>query len=350
MGDCETVAVAGLKHPVEILLDRWGVPHIFAADDGDGFLAQGWNAARDRLWQIDLWRKRGLGLLAADFGPAYLERDRAARLLLYRGQMAPEWASYGPNAEAWTEAFVAGINAYVDFVLADRNRLPVEFAIMDTRPSHWRPVDVVRIRSHARVNNLDQELRRATVAAKFGVAADQLRKRLEPVWEIKIPEGFEPEEMPGQILQTYLLGTEPPAFGAAGAGDQLKAAPSELSGSNAWALGPARTVTGRALLASDPHRVFGMPSLRYMVHLNAPGLNVIGAGEPAVPGVSLGHNERLGFGLTIWPVDQEDLYVYELDEAEPELYRYGAGWERLETVTEVVEVRGREAVPQQHDR
>src|SRR3954451_1566033 len=90
-----------------------GIAHIYAANVRDAFSLQGYNAARDRLWQIDLWRKRGLGLLAKDFGPGYVAQDRAARMFLYRGDMNQEWASYGPNAKSYTEAFVAGVNAFL---------------------------------------------------------------------------------------------------------------------------------------------------------------------------------------------------------------------------------------------
>ena len=94
--------LAGLHQPAEILVDQWGIPHIYAGSVRDAFFVQGYNAARDRLWQIDLWRKRGLGLLSRDFGPAYVAQDRAARLFLYRGDMAAEWAAYGPDAKAQT--------------------------------------------------------------------------------------------------------------------------------------------------------------------------------------------------------------------------------------------------------
>src|SRR5262245_20690798 len=100
---------------------------------------------RDRLWQIDLWRKRGLGLLAKDFGPNYVAQDRAARLFLYRGDISQEWAAYGPDAKSSTEAFVAGINAFVAEIVAGRHPLPVEFRIAGTSPAMWQIEDVVRI-------------------------------------------------------------------------------------------------------------------------------------------------------------------------------------------------------------
>ena len=100
--------LSGLGEAAEIVIDRWGIPHIYAASQTDAFFVQGFNAARDRLWQIDLWRKRGLGLLAGELGPAYVERDRAARLLLYRGDMAAEWASYGAEAQSRTNRLRRG--------------------------------------------------------------------------------------------------------------------------------------------------------------------------------------------------------------------------------------------------
>src|ERR1700710_812525 len=133
-----TYSIPGLTGPAEIRVDRWGIPHIRAASRRDVFLAQGFNAARDRLWQLDLWRKRGLGLLAADFGPGFLAQDRAARLFLYRGDMEAEWAAYGTSeTRSITEAFVAGINAWIARATAQPALLAPEFATMGTAPEPW---------------------------------------------------------------------------------------------------------------------------------------------------------------------------------------------------------------------
>src|SRR6201999_3746793 len=113
-----TTPAPGLQAPGKILVHVWGIPHIYAENEHDLFFLQGYNAARDRLWQIDLWRKRGLGLLSASFGPVYAGQDRAARLFLYRGDMTAEWAAYGAKAQSRAEAFVAGVNAYVAQVRA----------------------------------------------------------------------------------------------------------------------------------------------------------------------------------------------------------------------------------------
>ncbi len=339
----ETLRLAGLGAEAEILVDRWGIPHIYAASQRDAFFVQGFNAARDRLWQIDLWRKRGLGLMAGDLGAGYVERDRAARLLLYRGDMQAEWACYGDDAEARTTAFVAGINAYIDLVEREPARLPMEFRLLGTRPAKWHAEDVVRCRAHARVRNLESEVLRTNIIAGFGQDADRLHKGLQPEWRLQVPEGLKPRAIPPEVVRTYLLGCEPHPIDSATPTEPL--ADAGEWGSNNWALSSARTTTGRPILASDPHRVHDQPSLRYIAHLTAPGLDVIGAGEPAIPGVSLGHNDKLAFSLTIHPSDQEDLYVYELNEADPDLYRYGTTWERMHVVTEDIPVRGGAAVP-----
>jgi penicillin amidase len=338
----EVRQVAGLRAPAEIRIDRWGIAHIYAGGTHDAFFLQGYNAARDRLWQIDLWRKRGLGLLAADFGPAYVEQDRAARLVLYRGSMAREWAAYGTDARRIASAFVAGINAYVDEVNQGRRPLPIEFRMRATRPALWRAEDVVRIRSHALSRNLVSEVARAQVACRAGLEADTLRQDIDPPHRPAVPDGLDPCAVPPAVLGVYRLAVSgvnfAPSPGVAIALEQTEAA--EAQGSNAWAVAATRTVTGRPILASDPHRQHGVPSLRYLVHLETPAWSVIGAGEPSLPGISIGHNGAVAFGLTIFSADQEDLYVYELDPADPRRYRYRGGWERMRRVRETIAVRG----------
>src|SRR5713101_1876277 len=123
----ETIALPGLREPVEILVDRCGVPHIYAKNEADLFFAQGFNVARERLFQIDLWRRRGLGQLSEVFGPAFVEQDKATRMFLYRGDMDKEWAVYSADAKQIAEHFVAGVNAYIDWLAHHPDRVPWEF-------------------------------------------------------------------------------------------------------------------------------------------------------------------------------------------------------------------------------
>jgi penicillin G amidase len=343
----EAGQVAGLRAPAEIVVDRWGVPHIYAQSARDAFFLQGWNAARDRLWQIDLWRKRGLGRLSASFGPAYVEQDRAARLFLYRGDMGAEWAAYDPIGREAVESFAAGVNAYVAEVRAGTKPLPVEFRLTNSTPEDWRPEDILRIRSHALVSNVTSEVARSRVVCAGGLQADALRRKLEPAHRLTVPAGLDPCVVPADVLTDYILATQPVSFEPLAGARRAEADPdrrlaefidaTSAEGSNNWTIAPSRTATGRPILANDPHRPVGVPSLRYIVHLDAPDLTIVGAGEPALPGVSLGHNGTTAFGITIFAMDQEDLYVYETRDL---TYRYRGGWEKMELVTETIEVKG----------
>jgi penicillin amidase len=343
-----TVCVAGLQEDAQILVDRWGIPHIYAASHSDAFFVQGWNAARDRLWQLDLWRKRGLGRLSESFGAAYVDQDRAARLFLYRGDMAAEWEAYGPDGRAWTGAFVAGINAYVTQVRSGAADTPVEFELTGSAPEHWAVDDVIRIRSHGISNNAESEALRARVAAAGGLEADRLRRKLDPPHALQLPLGLDPSDIPADILTDYVLATQEVTFvemagdanARGGASLADRAAALETDGSNNWAIAPSRTATGRPILASDPHRVLVAPSIRYIAHLTAPDLAVIGAGELHLPGVTIGHNDRIAFAITTFMVDQADLYVYELNPENPDQYRYQDRWEDMRIVRETVAIKG----------
>lgn len=336
----EKVAVAGLHSPVEVLVDEFGVPHIYADSEDDLFRAQGWNAARDRLFQLDLWRRRGLGLLAEVFGESYVERDRAARLFLYRGDMRSEWLAYGSATKRVATAFVEGVNAYVDRCRREPELLPVEFRELGYLPSYWEPRDIAVIRSHGLSYNLEEEVARALTLRDFGPDVEELRKVREPAHELRVPEGLDLDVIPDDVLDVYRLATTPPTFAAA----DLPRQRTHPEGSNNWVVGASRTATGRPLLANDPHRAIQLPSLRYLAHLCAPGVDVIGAGEPALPGVSLGHNGHIAFGFTIFAIDQEDLYVYRTNPDAPEEYLYDGRWEPMRVVREQVPVAGGEPV------
>lgn len=336
--------VPGLRAPVELIEDRYGVPHIYADNEHDVFLAQGFNAARERLFQIDLWRRRGLGMLADVLGADYVAQDRATRLFLYRGDMDVEWARYAEDAQRIATQFTAGINAYVDWLDAHPDQLPEEFGLLGYRPAHWAPEDVVRIRSHGLTRNLTSEVKRAQVACAAGVDADLVRQGLQPDHKARVPDGFDPCVLPDDVLKVFQLATQEVEF-SEGAVRRAVVRDATTEGSNNWVIGGRRTATGRPILANDPHRSYSAPSLRYLAHLSAPGLDVIGAGEPALPGISIGHNGTVAFGLTIFPMDQEDLYVYELDPDDHSRYRYRGGWEPMKVLHERIPVAGQDDHP-----
>ena len=214
-GDHTTFSVSGLDQRAEIIVDHWGVPHIYAGTHYDAFFVQGFNAARDRLWQIDLWRRKGLGQLAEVLGADYLAQDKASRLFLYRGDMYPEWLAYGSDAKRIAEAFTSGINAYVALTREQPDLLPPEFALLDYEPASWEAGDVVRIRSNGLWRNIRTEVRRARIACQFDLETAALWKVLEPQWQTSIPEGLDPCDIPEAVLDVYNLATRPVSFKAA---------------------------------------------------------------------------------------------------------------------------------------
>ncbi|NCF43271.1 MAG: penicillin acylase family protein, partial [Proteobacteria bacterium] len=317
--DSTTYQVDGISAEAEIIVDRYGVPHIYANDHYDVFFVQGFNAARDRLWQIDLWKRRGLGQLAEILGESYVAQDKAARMFVYRGDMYAEWLAYGNDAKRIAESFTAGINAFIEIAETDADLMPVEFGLLGYQPSRWHADDVVRIRSNGLWRNVISEVWRALLACAGQAALAAQWLKLEPTWQTQTPAGLDPCVIPDTVLDNYLLATASVDFDDLSPAQRMAKVLTKTErdahkldvGSNNWVVAGARTTTGRPILADDPHRSHAVPSLRYVAHLNGPGINVIGAGEPALPGISIGHNDEIAFGLTIFPIDQEDLYVYQ---------------------------------------
>jgi len=294
------LTVAGLSQPVRVVRDRWGIPHITAQTERDLFFAQGFVQAQDRLFQMDLWRRSVQGRLAEVLGPNFVARDAMTRRVQYRGDPDAEWASYGPDVNAIAAAFVTGVNAWVAIARQD---LPQEFALAGWRPEFWTPEDLLN-RTDAFLASGDAPLE-ALRAQLVGAADGRLAASLMPG---DLPRGLPKgagARPAGEVLSDALrrVGTTPFFAGFA----------SSLSGSNAWAVAGSRSATGAPLVASDPHRPLSTPSLRYIVHLQAPGWNVIGATSPWLPGVVIGHNDRVAWGMAAYPADTEDLFVEPAD-------------------------------------
>ena len=278
-----------------------------------------------------------MGLLSEVLGSSLIEKDRAARLFLYRGDAHREWAAYGPRARRIIEAFVSGINEYIKVVEAYPHLMPDEFRQLGYKPAVWSPEDVTRIRSHGLYKNLNSEVKRAQVLRDFGQEIESLRRRIEPPHQLTIPAGIDLSLISDDVLRVYDLATSPIDLSTDPSGTGLE---QTLEGSNNWAISSERTATGRPILANDPHRTQSLPSLRYIVHLSAPGMEVIGAGEPALPGISIGHNDQIAFGLTVFSIDQEDLYVYRTNPENPQEYEYRGQWETMAIEEHRIPVKG----------
>jgi penicillin amidase len=327
-----TVPVRGLERPVTVLRDHWGVPHIYAENQHDLFFAQGFVAAQDRLFQMELWKRVGQGRLAEILGPGFLKRDIKARLLRYPGPMDAEYASYGPDTREILEAFTAGINEYIRHRnFPDGPGLPVEFRLAGFAPEPWKPEDcLMRMAGFPMTGNAGSELRHAQLVAVMGAERASRLLDLDPQVKLDPAPGVDYSGLTPDLLRD-LVGSDsrlefPP--------------PPESQGSNNWTVSGRLTKSGKPLLANDPHRTIAVPSLRYIVHLVAPGWNVIGAGEPGLPGVAAGHNQQIAWGFTIFGLDQQDLYLETLDPADPLRYKTESGWAEMRVEKETFKVKG----------
>ena len=342
--------VPGLTANVEVIRDTWGVPHIYAQNQDDLFFAQGYVMAQDRLWQMEMWRRGLEGRMAEILGPQAVERDRQARMLKYRGPMDDsEWTSYHPQGKRIFTAYAAGINAWIQ---QNAKNLPVEFKLTGLKPDPWTAETVV-LRA-ATFGDASAELTLARNVVRLGVDQANKQRAPDPWDDLKVPEGLDL----ATIGENVTTGGRGGGGGGGGRGGNQPAILEQYQsivgtrgrggdggevgepGSNNWVVSGRLSATGKPVVANDPHRTVTNPSLRYIVHLVAPGWNVIGAGEPPFVGVAIGHNEQLAWGLTIAGNDQEDLYVEEVNPANPNETKFRGAWEPMRIVREQVAVKG----------
>jgi penicillin amidase len=340
------IKVAGLRAPVQVVRDTWGVPHITAQSIDDLFFAQGYVMAQDRLWQMEMWRRAAEGRMAEIAGPAAVPRDRTARRLKYRGPFDDtEWTSYHPDGKRIFTAFASGVNA---FIAQHRDRLPIEFVVTGVTPEPWT-IEQLVLRATS-FGDAGAELQLARNVARLGVAEANRVRNPDPPDDLTVPAGLDVSAITDEVVAAAGRGggggaTLPAVLPqyrntSAGGGDDDTSV--REPGSNNWVVGPSRSATGHPVVANDPHREVTNPSLRYIVHLQAPGWNVVGAGEPPFVGVAIGHNERLAWGLTIVGTDQEDVYVEQVNPANENEVKFNGAWEPLRIVRETIKVKGGE--------
>ena len=292
----ESIELPGLAAPVTIVIDRSGVPHVEAQSAHDAFFAQGFLHARDRLWQMELNRRIARGELAELFGPIALPTDRFLRRLGFRRAAERDLAGVTAKGRDVLDAYAAGVNAYVA-----RHRRPIEFALLRSRPRPWSAVDTLafgRYMGWSQTENLPTEIVRRQLARLIGTDR---------------ASALEPGDPAANVIALAGL--------AGGA-------------SNNWVASPARSVSGHALLANDPHLYPRIPPVWYMAHLrSADGLNVIGATLPGLPGVVIGHNSRIAWGVTAGMADCEDLVDQD-----------GRAVEEAAVIQEEIKVKGKTSV------
>ena len=353
--------IPDLEEPVEILVDRWGISHIYAQTEHDLFVAQGWNAARDRLFQLELWRRQATGTVAEILGPRELQRDIGTRLFKFRRDLEQELGHYHDDGVAIINAYVDGINAYIERTEQDPSLLTIEFELLGITPGRWTP-EVVISRHQGLLGNIGTELATGRRVARLGAATvkslatfgpgDPLLD-LDPAIDraalsediLGIYNSFRSRVrfLPEDIVDDRRADSDAFAWleqAAAAASRAIAYDAAQDVGSNNWVVGASRSASGYPMMANDPHRTHAAPSLRYWVHLVGPGWDVIGGGEPSLPGVSIGHNQYGAWGLTVFSTDGEDLYVYDTNPANPNEYRYRGEWVPMTLVSEQIPVKG----------
>lgn len=368
----EDLQMPGLEASVEVVRDSFGINHIYAQNEHDLFFAQGYLAARDRLFQFEIWRRQATGTVAEILGERELKRDIGTRLFAFRGDLREELDTYHENGYEIITAYTEGVNAYIEKARAQPEALPFEFQALGILPEPWTP-KVVISRHQGLLGNITQELAIGRAVAAIG--EDKVRELL---WfhpkkpDLRLHGAIDGEALSPDILELYNAYRKPVEFQESDLteafrereasrqlvrrlNDQVPQAtsrqglqnsrevllPDSLSlGSNNWVVAAEKMDNGKPFMANDPHRRIAVPSLRYMAHLVAPGWNVIGGGEPEIPGISIGHNEYGAWGLTVFRTDGEDLMVYETRPGAPDEYLYQGEWAPMEVIRERIPVAG----------
>ena len=366
-----TLQVPGLQAPVTVVRDAWGIPHITAGSADDLFFAQGFVQAEDRLFQMDLWKRSVQGRLSEVLGANFIQRDSMTRRIQFRGDLDREWGSYGPDTRRIAVAFTNGINAWVRIARQDP---PEEFVLAGWEPEFWRPEDLLN-RTDAFLasgNALDELFRARLVAALGAPRADQLfplpgRQRSlvatavdlssitfvvsDAVRRIGTPPFFltlagKASEAPRSSQESHDV--RPKSDNATDVRSALLQ-PGLTASGRIWLVDAAQTNTGAPLLAVSSNAPFSAPSSRYLVHLTAPGWNVIGATSPWLPGVVIGHNNQVAWAMTPKPVDTQDVFVERVNPNDSHQVERDGHWVEMAVDHERIEVKGRDR-PVQYER
>lgn len=321
--------LSGLSRPVEVIRDRWDVPHIYADSMEDVIFAQGFVHAQERFWQMDFNRRLGAGRLSEIVGADALPLDRWLRTLSVRRAAETQAAEVVNDAAPLMEAYAEGVNAFIE-----RGKMPVEITLLDYQPEPWGPADSltwIKMMAWDLCVNWEAEILRAQLIAKLG------------------PERAAELEPPHNAVQPLIIptGVDYSCIGctALKRADQAKpfTGPSaqEGLGSNNWVLSGSRTESGLPLLANDMHLGMTIPAIWIENHLVAPGLNVTGVSLPGVPFVIAGHNQHVAWGFTNGFSDVQDLFIERLRRENGRVeYEFKGEWLQAEVVTEEIKIKG----------
>lgn len=313
-----TVALRGIRDPVEVIRDRYGVPHIYAACTEDLFFGQGYVHAQDRLFQMDLQRRAARGQLAELFGHAAVRADRTQRIIGLNRSATRDLDALDEDATNALTAYTAGVNAAIAL-----GRRPLEYRLLRTRPRPWAPIDTL---AWAKLVQWDLSedwyftLHREKILAKIG--AD----RMATIFP--------------DVMGTADFSVVPDDEARARSGHLPSHTVPENLGSNAWAVSGARTESGKPILANDMHLPFTMPGTCYEIGLHSPDYECAGISLPGLLGVLIGHNARVAWGIANVRCRTQDIYIERLNPQDPDQYQVGETYEPFQVIEEHITVRG----------
>ncbi len=350
-GQTGVIALDGLRERVFVRRDARGIPYIEAASEDDLYFAQGYVTASDRLWQMDLLRRNARGQLSEIFGPITLEEDKRHRIYGFSVVADTLLNRLPAPVRAHLEAYSRGVNSYIDS--CDPSTLPPEFGVLKYRPTRWAPSDSLVVGKlmaetlstswqwdimRAGRAGLAPELRQALITngSRWDVAAAP-SDRLERKSVSSTAGGARLHGPPTslEVLETVSAISETSRRSLSRVG--LYAA--ELAASNNWVVSGRRTASGKPLLANDPHLTPSAPSIWYMTHLSAPGLRVAGVTFPGAPGIIIGHNQDIAWGVTNLGADVQDVYIEQFDKENKRRYKMNGEWRDAEVRKETIQVR-----------
>jgi penicillin amidase len=346
-----TLRLAGLRASVTVRRDDRGIPYIEAANESDLYFAQGYVTASDRLWQMELGRRNARGELAEILGRDALEEDRRHRTYGFAQVAEAEIAQASPKDRAQFESYAQGVNAFIASL--DEKSLPPEFRILQFKPRPWTPADsLLIVKNFAEALNTSWPVDIIMEAGQAGLPADKrdaLLMETSPLDVLVVgtdnpgkraaTSTAQPETFPRASNLDTLSSLAQIEKNMARSFERLGLFAEDRAASNNWVVSGAHTVSGKPLLANDPHLGASAPSIWYMMHLSAPGMRVAGVTSPGLPGIVIGHNERIAWGFTNVGPDVQDLYIERFDKENPRKYLTPTGWREAEVRHEEIKVR-----------
>ena len=343
------VQIKGITDRVVIRRDERGIPYVEATNDEDLYFGQGYATAADRLWQMDIFRRTARGELAEVLtaGPnnVALDQDKLHRTYGFAQVAEQEFAQASPRTRAMLEAYARGVNAYAASL--DPKSMPPEFQILQYSFRPWTPVDsfaVVKIFFEALSDTWRLDIMRQSLSVLPAEKRAELLPKVSPLDVLVVGKDTQskailtpakPEAVSPEALKTLAHNQAV----AAAALDRIGFYAEALAASNNWVVSGKRTVSGKPLLANDPHLRPTAPSIWHMVHLSAPGVRVAGVSTAGLPGVILGHNDRVAWGFTNVGPDVQDLYAEKFDPDNPKRYQTPSGWQDAVIRREEIKVR-----------